>query len=137
MQVAYGIIACDKTKRKGKGMQRIGNLTWLAIYGLLVAASHFIIGISLCLTIVFIPSGVQFIKIARYAIWPFGRYVVTDFDRRPICNLVWIAMFGWIFSLVHVVVGVALSISLVGIPLARKCFTLARLTFLPFGALVE
>ena len=118
-------------------MRFIGNIIWFAIYGLWMAVAHFVIGVALCLTVLFIPAGVQFIKIARYAIWPFGRRVFIDFDRRPMCNLSWALVFGWPLALVHILVGIALCITLIGIPFAKKCFSLAAISFIPFGATVS
>ena len=93
-------------------MKLIGNVIWFLIYGLWMAAVHFVIGVAFCATVIFIPTGLQFIKIARYAIWPFGHSAVTDFDRHPICNLLWIPLFGWWLSLIHLLVGIVLCITL-------------------------
>ena len=117
-------------------MKLIGNLIWFLIYGFWMAAVHFVVGIALCVTIIGIPFGLQFIKIARYAIWPFGRSMQTDFDRHPIMNLIWIFLGGAELALVHLLVGVALCITIIGIPFAKKCFRLCALSFLPFGATV-
>ena len=117
-------------------MKLIGNLIWFLIYGFWMAVVHFVVGIALCVTIIGIPFGLQFIKIARYAIWPFGRSMQTDFDRHPIMNLIWIFLGGAELALVHLLVGVALCITIIGIPFAKKCFRLCALSFLPFGATV-
>lgn len=115
-------------------MKFIGNVLWFLAYGLWAAAVHFLLGVALCVSIIFIPFGIQHLKIARFTIWPFGRNVETDFDRHPICNLIWIFFGGFLLSFIHIVVGVALCITIVGIPFAKKFFRLAALTFLPFGA---
>ena len=117
-------------------MKFIGNLIWFFIYGLWFAAVHFVLGIALCATIIFIPFGLQNLKIARYVIWPFGRVVETNFDKHPIMNLIWIVFGGLLLSVVHITVGVVLCITVIGIPFAKKCFRLAALSFLPFGAMV-
>lgn len=117
-------------------MKFIGNLIWFLIYGFWMAVVHFVLGVAFCVTIIGIPFGRQFLKIARYAIWPFGHTAVTDFDRHPIGNLLWIFIFGWELALIHMLVGVALCITVVGIPFAKKCFRLCALSFLPFGATV-
>ena len=117
-------------------MKFIGNVLWFLIFGFWMATLHFVVGVALCATIICIPAGLQLIKIAKYAIWPFGRNAVTDFDRHPICNLIWIAFPGWILATVHLVIGLALCITIVGIPFAKKFFRLCALSFLPFGAAV-
>lgn len=53
------------------------NLLWLLLSGLPLAISHAIWGCVLCLTIVGIPFGLQFFKIARLALFPFGSRVVV------------------------------------------------------------
>ena len=117
-------------------MKFIGNVIWFFIYGFWMAALHFALGIALCATLIFIPSGIQCIKIAYYAIWPFGRKAVTNFDRHPICNILWAIVVGWLLALVHILVGIALCLTIVGIPFAKKCFRMAALSFIPFGATI-
>lgn len=53
------------------------NLLWLLLSGLPLAITHAIWGCVLCLTIVGIPFGLQFFKIARLALFPFGSRVVV------------------------------------------------------------
>lgn len=118
-------------------MKLIGNLIWFLIYGFWMAVVHFVIGVALCITIIGIPFGLQYIKIARYAIWPFGRSMQTDFDRHPILNLIWIFFGGAELALVHLLVGVAFCITIIGIPFGKKCFRLCALSFLPFGAMMS
>ena len=52
------------------------NLVWLVLSGLPLAISHAVLGCLLCLTIVGIPFGLQFFKIARLALFPFGSRIV-------------------------------------------------------------
>ena len=115
----------------------VANIIWLLISGLAVALVHFVVGVALLCTVVFIPTGLQFIKIGRYLVCPFGQTVTCDFDRHAISNSLWLITVGWILFTLHVAVGVLLCLSLVGIPFARKCFTLAKLTLFPFGAIVS
>ena len=79
--------------------------------------------------------GLQHFKIASYAVRPFGRHLITQFDRYPIMNILWIAGFGWLLPIVHLVVGTALCITVIGIPFGKKCYRLASITFVPFGAI--
>ena len=115
-------------------MKLLGNLIWLLLFGLWAAVIHFVVGVVLCVTLVFIPFGRQHFKIARYVIWPFGRNVEIDFDRHPIMNLIWAVTGGALVSFLLIVIGVVLCVTLVGIPFAKKFFKLAHLSFIPFGA---
>ena len=51
------------------------NLAWFLISGIELAALNFVIGCVLCITIVGIPFGKQFFKIAKVALMPFGTTV--------------------------------------------------------------
>ena len=53
------------------------NVVWFLISGLELALVNFLLGLILCITIVGIPFGKQFFKIAKLALAPFGTRVVT------------------------------------------------------------
>jgi len=57
----------------------IGNILWLIVAGWWLALGHLIIGLLLCLTIIFIPFGLQHFKLAKLALFPIG-VTVTDTD---------------------------------------------------------
>ena len=52
------------------------NMLWIIISGAELAILNFVIGCILCITIVGIPFGMQFFKIAKLALAPFGAKVV-------------------------------------------------------------
>ena len=52
------------------------NIIWFFVSGLELAIGNFIIGCILCVTIIGIPFGMQFFKIARLALFPFGARIV-------------------------------------------------------------
>lgn len=52
------------------------NLVWLVLTGLPLAISHALWGCVLCATILGIPFGIQYFKIARLALFPFGSRIV-------------------------------------------------------------
>jgi hypothetical protein len=56
-------------------MRLLGNILWLILGGLLLAASWAIIGLVLCITIVGIPLGIQAFKMAGLTLTPFGKTV--------------------------------------------------------------
>lgn len=51
------------------------NIIWFLVSGIELAVGNFVIGCLLCITIVGIPFGLQFFKIARLALFPFGARV--------------------------------------------------------------
>lgn len=56
-------------------MRLLGNILWLILGGLLLAASWAVIGLVLCVTIIGIPFGIQSFKMAKLALWPFGSQI--------------------------------------------------------------
>lgn len=58
-------------------MRLLGNLLWCILGGLLSALSWAAAGLLWCITIVGIPIGLQFFKLARLALTPFGSRVVS------------------------------------------------------------
>jgi uncharacterized membrane protein YccF (DUF307 family) len=69
-------------------------------------------------------------------LWPFGRTI----DRRPsagvasgIGNVIWIILFGWWLAIGHLVTGVALCLTIIGIPLGLANFKIIPISLLPLG----
>lgn len=52
------------------------NIIWFLLSGVWLALGNFLIGCLWCVTIMGIPFGKQFFKIARLALRPFGAYVI-------------------------------------------------------------
>ena len=61
---------------EGGGVSCLLNLIWLLIPGLEMAATHFVFGLLLCLTVVGIPFGKQQFKLAWLSLAPFGKRIV-------------------------------------------------------------
>jgi uncharacterized membrane protein YccF (DUF307 family) len=118
-------------------MRTIGNILWLVLAGWWLALAYAIAGVVMCFLIVTIPFGIQAFKLASFTLWPFGRTVVRDPDALPVLgcvgNIIWIVLVGWEMALAHVVAGVLLCITIIGIPLGIACFKLVPLALLPFG----
>ena len=122
-------------------MKTIGNLLWIIFGGFIIAIEYVISSLILMLTIVGIPFGLQTLKLADLAMWPFGRDTrSTSFSSGclgVIMNLIWIVVGGfWIF-LTHVALGIILSITIIGIPFGEQHFKLAALAFTQFGREVD
>ena len=52
------------------------NIIWLLLFGIPMALGNFINGLLLCCTIIGIPFGLQFFKIAKLSLMPFGAKIV-------------------------------------------------------------
>lgn len=118
-------------------MKLIGNILWLLFGGIITAIEYVISSLILMLTVVGIPFGVQTLKLAGLALWPFGKKVVTN-DRSNGClslvfNIIWILVGGIWIALSHLVFGVLLYITIIGIPFGNQHFKLAALALTPFG----
>lgn len=118
-------------------MNTIGNLIWLIFGGFFAALGYFIGGIVLCLTIVGIPWGLQCFKLAELVLWPFGKNVISDSSNTgclsTLFNIIWLICGGLYTALIHLVMGIILSITIIGIPWGRQHFKLIEISLLPFG----
>jgi uncharacterized membrane protein YccF (DUF307 family) len=118
----------------------IGNVLWLVLAGIWMAIGYVIAGVLMCITIIGIPFGVQSFKLAGYALWPFGRTVVfrNDRDEALSClgNIIWLLLAGIWLAIGHVITGVLLCITIIGIPFGVASFKLAGLALTPFGKTV-
>ena len=57
-------------------MRTVGNILWLVLAGVWLAAAYVVAGVLLCITIIGIPFGLQAFKMSVLALWPFGRAIV-------------------------------------------------------------
>lgn len=118
-------------------MNTLGNLIWLFFGGFLSALAYVIGGFALCCTIVGIPFGLQCFKLASFILWPFGREAVSTSSSggclNTLLNIVWLIFGGLWAAFVHVVFGLLLCISIIGIPFGRQHFKLVEVSLMPFG----
>lgn len=118
-------------------MTFIGNLLWLVLAGWWLALAYVAAGVVNLLPIITIPLAIQSFKLAGYALWPFGRTVVDIPNRSSgvsfIANVVWLFLGGFWLAIGHVVAGLLLMITIIGIPLGVASFKMAGLALAPFG----
>lgn len=117
-------------------MRLIGNILWLILCGFWLAISYVMAGIIMCILIVTIPFGIASFRIAGYALWPFGRTVVNKPAAgvaSGIGNVIWFLLAGLWIAIEHVVLGVILCITIIGIPFGIANFKLAKLALFPLG----
>jgi uncharacterized membrane protein YccF (DUF307 family) len=116
------------------------NVLWLVLAGFWLCLAYLCAGIVLCITIIGIPFGIQSFKLAGYALWPFGRVVVQRFDRDPalscVGNVLWFVLSGLWLAIGHVITGLLLCLTIIGIPFGIASFKLAGLALVPFGKVV-
>lgn len=115
-----------------------GNIIWILFGGLELAIAYFIGGFILCCTIIGIPFGLQAFKIGVFAFLPFGQtYQYTNRTSgclSTIMNIIWVLIFGLIIAFMHLICGIFLCVTILGIPLGIQHFKLMGLAVAPFGA---
>lgn len=121
-------------------MRTVGNLIWLILAGIWMAVGYLVAGLVAIAGIVTIPLAVPAFKLAGYALWPFGRMVVqrpgNDLALSTLGNVVWLVLCGWWLALGHLVTGLALCLTVIGIPLGLASFKMAGLAIWPYGRTV-
>jgi uncharacterized membrane protein YccF (DUF307 family) len=101
-----------------------------------MAIAYVIAGIICFVLIITIPFGIAAMRIAGYVIWPFGRTIEV---RRSsgvaslIGNIIWLVLFGWWLALGHLLTGIAMCLTIIGIPLGLASFKIIPVTLMPLG----
>jgi uncharacterized membrane protein YccF (DUF307 family) len=112
------------------------NIIWFVLAGLWMAIGYAFAALVMFILIITIPFGIASLRIAIYALWPFGRTVVRRSDSgvaSTIGNVIWIVLAGWWLALAHLVTGVLLCLTIIGIPLGLANFKLIPISLTPLG----
>jgi uncharacterized membrane protein YccF (DUF307 family) len=115
------------------------NVLWLVLAGFWMALGYVVAGIICCVLIVTIPFGIASFRVAAYALWPFGKRVVRRGDAgtgSAIGNVIWLVFAGWWLALGHLFTGLALCVTIVGIPFGIANFKLIPVSLLPLGRMI-
>ena len=117
-------------------MRLILNVVWLVFGGLWLALGYLLAAVICFLLIVTIPFGFASLRIASYALWPFGRTIV----ERPgagtgslIGNVIWMLLCGIWLAIGHLVSAVAMALTIIGLPLALANLKLIPVSLVPLG----
>lgn len=122
-------------------MRFLGNIVWLIFGGLLTSLGYLTSSIVLMVTIIGIPFGLQTLKLALVALWPFGTRI-NNTESSGGClalfmNVLWILIGGLWICLTHLAFGLLLCITIIGIPFGKQHFKMASLALTPFGKNIE
>lgn len=118
-------------------MSCLGNDIWFIFGGLVSGLGWILAGCLWSITIIGIPIGKQCFKLAGLTFFPFGKEVVYGGNSFSlVVNIIWLIISGLPLAFAHVVSGVILCITIVGIPFGMQSFKLAKLALMPFGAQV-
>ncbi|MCH9667430.1 MAG: YccF domain-containing protein [Actinomycetia bacterium] len=117
-------------------MRLILNVIWLIFGGLWLALGYLLASLICFVLIITIPFGFASLRIAKYALWPFGRTIVDKPGSRPgalVGNVIWVILFGVWLAIGHIVSAAALAITIIGIPLALADLKMVPVSLMPLG----
>ena len=117
-------------------MRIVLNVIWLVFGGFWLAVGYAFAALVMLILIITIPFSLAAGRMALFCLWPFGRTLV----RKPgaatgalIGNVLWIVLAGWWLALGHLITGIAMCITIIGIPLGLANFKLIPVSLTPFG----
>ncbi|TDC81348.1 YccF domain-containing protein [Micromonospora sp. KC606] len=126
-----------ETGHHGRVIRFLLNVLWLVFGGGLVLAVGYGIAAMICFVLVVtIPFGVASLRLASYSLWPFGRTLVVKPGvglASGAANVLWVVLAGWWLALSHIVAGVSLCLTIIGIPFGVANFKLVPAAFWPLG----
>ena len=117
-------------------MRTLLNIIWFVLAGIWMVIGYTLAALICFILIITIPFGIASLRIALFALWPFGRSAVRREDAgaaSAIGNVLWLLLCGWWLALANLVCGVLLCITIIGIPLGLGSFKLIPISLLPLG----
>ena len=118
-------------------MKTLLNIIWLVLAGVWLALGYLVAAVLLAITIIGLPFAKQSLKLGGYALWPFGRALVQSPTRHKslsvIGNVLWFVLAGWWLALGHLFTGIAVCLTIIGIPLGIADIKMAGAALVPFG----
>lgn len=122
-------------------MKTLGNIFWIIFGGFVISIYYAIVGLLFCCTIVGIPFGLQLLKMAGFALWPFGREVTSGENDNGclsiFMNILWILLGGIEIAFLHLGFGIVYCLTIIGIPFGMQHFKMGILAILPFGKVIK
>lgn len=120
-------------------MRMLLNLIWLVLSGFWMAVGYAAAGVVCFVLVVTIPFGIASFRIANYVLWPFGRTIVdkpTAGIGSAIGNVIWVLVAGIWLAIGHLTTGVALCLTIIGIPMGIASFKLIPVSLMPLGKVI-
>jgi uncharacterized membrane protein YccF (DUF307 family) len=118
-------------------MTMLLNIIWLLLSGIWLCISYIFLGLAFCITIVGIPLGLASINIGIQMLMPFGKSVVPKAQTNSGCvtsvlTLIWLIFAGLPLAFGHLLSGILLCITIIGIPLGLQNFKFIQLALQPY-----
>ena len=117
-------------------MRTILNVIWVIFAGFWLFLGYTFAGVLLCIPIVTIPWAIASFRIANYSLWPFGRQIIDKSSTGVFSflgNVIWVVLAGWWLAIGHIVSGLALCLTIIGIPMGIADFKLVPVSLMPLG----
>jgi uncharacterized membrane protein YccF (DUF307 family) len=117
-------------------MRLLLNIIWFVLAGLWMAIGYAVAALICFVFIITIPFGIASLRIGMFALWPFGKTVVKRADAgiaSGIGNIIWFVLCGWWLAILHLIGGLILCATIIGIPLGLANFKLIPVSLLPMG----
>lgn len=125
-------------KEQHQSVTTVVRVLWLVLAGIWLALAYALAG---ALSGLVTGGGAvtqAALRMAAYALWPFGRTLVSSDDAAPrATEIAWMVTAGWWLALVHAVVGVLLCLTVVGMPFGVASLTLLPLSLRPLRAEIQ
>ena len=112
------------------------NILWLLFGGLGAALAWLIAAGLMAITIIGLPWSFAALRIALYTLLPFGHEMRSRPDAGRLSllgNIVWFVLAGWWLAIVHLLLALALAITVIGLPFAWAHLKLAGASLAPVG----
>ena len=109
-------------------MSTVANIVWIILGGVFTALWWCVAGM----------LWRQAFKMAALTLAPFGKTVVYGGGAPSlVANVVWLVIAGIPMALYYAVAGVLFCVTVIGLPPGIQLFKMAKLSLLPFGAVVR
>lgn len=125
-------------------IRTIGNILWFLLGGLVMGLAWWCIGLIAFITIIGIPWGRSCLVIGQFTMWPFGREAISRDQLRQredigtgllglLGNVIWFLLAGFWLAVAHIMVALALFLTILGIPFGIQHLKLAGIALAPVG----
>lgn len=112
------------------------NIIWLVFGGVALAIGYLVAAVICFVLIITIPFGIASLRMALFALWPFGRTVQRREDAglaSSFGNVLWFLLCGWWLALGHILSGIVMCVTIIGIPLGLANFKMVPIALTPLG----
>jgi uncharacterized membrane protein YccF (DUF307 family) len=119
-------------------MRLLLNMLWFVLGGWISGSLWLLAGILLAITVIGLPWTPAAFRMAGFSYAPFGRIVINRNAGAAslLLNIIWLVVAGWWLALHHVVLAIALAVTIVGLPFAYQHLKLAAISLSPVGKMV-